>query len=101
MVGRSDRYADMKLETIYQAVEKAGYSKAEIIEQNRSQPLALVRQIAVWLAREGRTYTELAREFDRNHAACIHSVRVVNEKLSYKDEALIDLMSAMGVGEAK
>ena len=87
------------LKDIFKAVEKTGYSEKDIISKNRKQPLALIRQVAVWLAREGRTYCELGDIFKRNHAACLHSVRQVEGRLSYNDVEVTSLMKKMEVAQ--
>ena len=94
----SHRYFNMRdLKDIFKAVENAGYSKDDIIGKDRKYPLAVVRQIAIWLAREGRTYEELGDIFKRNHAACLASVKRIDGMLSYKDSELIDVMEKMEV----
>ena len=94
----SHRYFNMRdLNEIFKAVENAGYSKDDIIGKDRKYPLAVVRQIAIWLAREGRTYEELGDIFKRNHAACLASVKRIDGMLSYKDSELIDVMEKMEV----
>ena len=85
------------LKDIFKAVEKTGYSEKDIISKNRKQPLAFVRQIAIWLAREGRTYAELGDIFKRNHAACVVSVKRIDGMLSYKDSELMEVMEKMEV----
>ena len=85
------------LKDIFKAVKKAGFTKGDILSKNRKQPLALVRQVAVWLAREGRTLEELGDIFNRNHAACLHSVRSIEGRLSYNDVELTSLMEKMEV----
>ena len=98
MARSSHRYDNMReLSDIFKAVEKTGYSEADIISKNRKQPLALVRQLAVWLAREGRTYEELGDIFQRNHAACLNSVRQVEGRLSYNDLEVTKMMEKMEV----
>jgi len=87
------------LKDIFKAVKKAGFTKADILSKNRKQPLALVRQIAMWLAREGRTLEELGDIFKRNHAACLHSVKSIEGKLSYNDLDVTELMEKMEVSQ--
>ncbi len=86
-----------ELSDIFKAVEKTGYSEKDIISKNRKQPLALIRQIAMWLAREGRTLEELGDIFKRNHAACVVSVKRIEGMLSYKDSELMTLLEKMEV----
>ena len=85
------------LKDIFKAVKKAGFTKGDILSKNRKQPLALVRQIAMWLAREGRTLEELGDIFKRNHAACVASVKRIDGMLSYKDSELMEVMEKMEV----
>mgnify|MGYP001184181197 CR=1 FL=1 len=100
MARSSHRHDHMReLSDIFKAVEKTGYSEKDIISKNRKQPLALVRQLAVWLAREGRTYAELGDIFKRNHAACLHSVRQVEGRLSYNDLEVTKMMEKMEVAQ--
>jgi chromosomal replication initiation ATPase DnaA len=87
------------LKDIFKAVKKAGFTKGDILSKNRKQPLALVRQIAMWLAREGRTLEELGDIFKRNHAACLHSVKSIEGKLSYNDLDVTELMEKMEVSQ--
>jgi len=87
------------LKEIFKAVRKVGFTKGDILSKNRKQPLALVRQVAVWLAREGRTLKELGDIFNRNHAACLHSVRQVDNRLSYNDLEVAELMAKMEVAQ--
>jgi len=96
----SHRYDHMReLSDIFKAVENAGYSKDDIIGKDRKHPLAIVRQIAMWLAREGRTYEELGDIFKRNHAACVASVKRIDGMLSYKDSELMEVMEKMEVAQ--
>lgn len=96
----SHRYFNMRdLKDIFKAVKRAGFTKADILSKNRKQPLALVRQIAMWLAREGRTLEELGDIFKRNHAACLHSVKSIEGKLSYNDLDVTELMEKMEVSQ--
>ena len=96
----SHRHDHMRdLNEIFKAVENAGYSKDDIIGKDRKYPLAVVRQIAIWLAREGRTYEELGDIFKRNHAACLASVKRIDGMLSYKDSELMEVMEKMEVAQ--
>ena len=98
MARSSHRHDHMReLSDIFQKCENAGFSKDDIIGKDRKHPLAFVRQIAIWLAREGRTYAELGDIFKRNHAACVVSVKRIDGMLSYKDSELMEVMEKMEV----
>lgn len=87
----------MNFKKIFEAVEKAGFTKEDIVGKSRKQPLALVRQVAIWLARDGRTYEQLGKDFKRNHSACVHACKSIDSKLSYGDVQLDELMKRMGL----
>lgn len=87
----------MKMEKIFDAVKKTGFDESDIIGRNRSQPLALIRQICIYLAKEGRTWHELSYIFKRDHANCIYAIRVIKERISINDYLTIEMMQKMGV----
>ena len=94
MARRSHRYADMiSLDKIFKAIETAfGFSKEDILGYNRKQPLATIRQIAVYLARNGRTYIQLSEIFKRHHACMVYSFYAIRDRLSYNEYEVEELI---------
>lgn len=99
MARRSHRYDyHMKdLDEIFEAVEKVGFTKDDILGRDRKQPLATVRQIAVYLARPGRTYVQLGKIFDRHHACMVFSFCSIRDRIGYGDHHVTDYMKKMEV----
>ena len=99
MARRSHRYDyQMKdLDEIFEAVEKVGFTKDDILGRDRKQPLATVRQIAVYLARPGRTYVQLGKIFDRHHACMVFSFCSIRDRIGYGDHHVTDYMKKMEV----
>ena len=61
-----------------------GVSVADMVTQSRSQPAALVRQVAMYLCRQltGKSLQQIGRDHgDRDHATAMHACRVVEERM--------------------
>lgn len=60
-----------------------GITVDDLIRQDRRQPLALQRQVAMYVCREqaGASYPELARAFERHHSTIIHGVHEIEDRL--------------------
>lgn len=58
---------------------RAGYTLEELIADDRTKRVTLVRQYAMWRAREetGRSWWEIARVFQRDHTTVIHAYRKI------------------------
>ena len=96
----SHRYDNMRAsQTFLRSGENAGYTKNDIIGTNRKHPLALVRQIAIWLAREDgiglcRGFRRYLNEILR--PVWFHRVKAIG-MLSYNDSELMEVMEKMEV----
>jgi hypothetical protein len=69
-----------------------GFTKEQIIKNDRHTPYRQARQIAMWLdhrfVKECTGYpgwSVIARRFKRNHATVIHSVKTVENDMLYDD----------------
>lgn len=94
MARSNHRYVDMiSLEKIFKAIETAfGFSKEDLLGYNRKQPLATIRQLAVYLARDGRTFIQLSEIFKRHHACMLYSFYAIRDRMSYNDYEVEELI---------
>lgn len=70
--------------------ENFNTSFLDVLKQDRNEKVLLTRQVAIYLLRKytKKSYTELGKLFERNHATCIHSVKVIKNYLDV-DKQLI------------
>ena len=97
MAYSSHRHDHMNIKDIFKSVEKNyGYTKKDILSVNRKQPLALVRQVAVYLARQnGIMYEELGTIFQRHYSNCRNSYRVIDDRISINDPQVEEVIKTI------
>ncbi len=85
-----------------------GVSAEQLIAHDRTQPATTARQVAMRLAREltGKSYPEIGRAFDRDHATVMHACEVtatfaLGDLRDELAEALRPTPDAEGVGIAR
>ena len=59
-------------------------SATEMLANNRTQPLATARQVAMFLARKltGKSLDSVAEAFDRNHTTILHGSQSIQKRIS-------------------
>lgn len=68
-----------------------GYSIAVMVAEDRSQPIALYRQVAMAIARDltGASFPDLSRAFARkNHCTIMHACKTVRAKVEANNSTL-------------
>jgi chromosomal replication initiator protein len=60
-----------------------GVDKIDVVGPDRTQHVAMVRHIAMYLARShfGLSYPELGSVFGRDHSSVIHGVRMIERRI--------------------
>ena len=85
---------NMNIENIFRAVGTVlKASKDDILGRSKKQPLCLGRQIAVYLAKNGRTHEQLAKIFKRHHSNCVHSYYKIKYSIKCNDLPTVELLS--------
>ena len=61
---------------------------ADILSNNRTQPLATARQVAMFLARKltGNSTPTVANEFKRNHTTVLHGTQTIQKRIDVEPE---------------
>lgn len=66
-----------------------GITRAELVGQSRRQKYAVPRQVAMFLAHDGkRTLPEIGRRFGRDHSTVNHAIRKIER---YVEQGLFDM----------
>ena len=73
-------------------------SKDEILSKSRNAEIALARQVAIYVAWKtlNLSYSDIGREFDRNHTTVIYTIDKMNEIMatdSYQKKLVNDIIS--------
>ena len=63
-------------------------SYADMLANNRTQPLATARQVAMFLARKltGRSLDSVAEAFERNHTTILHGTQSIQKRIDVEPE---------------
>ena len=63
-------------------------SYSDILSNNRTQPLATARQVAMFLARKltGNSTPTVANEFKRNHTTVLHGTQTIQKRIDVEPE---------------
>lgn len=86
----------MKLQEIFFGIDRAfGFSVEDILGRSKKQPLASVRMLAVYLAREGRTLEQLGELFKRHYTNCLHSCRSIEQRIETEDVQTLELFGKL------
>lgn len=83
---------------IIQAVvaEYYGFSREALISRRRNSEIAVARQVAIYLCRvlTRRSFTEIARRFEREHSSALKSYRLISRLRSH-GRAMDDTLRAV------
>lgn len=86
----------MNLQKLFYGIDRAfGFSVEDILGRSKKQPLASVRMLAVYLAREGRTLEQLGELFKRTHTNCMHSCKSISQRIETEDVQTLELFGKL------
>lgn len=70
------------------AAELLHTTPAKLLDHNRTEPIASLRQRAMWLLREctGMSFPRLGQVFCRDHSTVVHGCQVVERRIANESE---------------
>ena len=74
-------------------ISKLGVDCVEVLSKSRKANLCNVRHACMYhLYQRGNSLSEIGRRFNRTHATVIHSINKVEDLISIRDYAIIELL---------